>query len=51
MKNRIGYLYVIITCFIWGRVYIARKYSLATIGPHTVLCIRYLVAGACLAVI
>ena len=51
MKNRIGYLYVIITCFIWGSVYIASKYALASIGPLTVLCIRYLVAGACLAVL
>ena len=45
------YLYVIITCFIWGSVYIASKYALASIGPLTVLCIRYLVAGACLAVL
>lgn len=51
MKNRIGYLYLVITCCIWGSVYIASKYALASIGPLMVLCLRYLVAGVCLTVL
>ena len=51
MKNRIGYLYLVITTFIWGSVYIASKYALETMGPVTVLCVRYVVAGAALCIL
>lgn len=51
MKNHIGYLYVTITCFIWGSVYIASKYAMAAMGPVTVLCFRYVVAGISLAIL
>lgn len=51
MKNRIGYLYLVVTCFIWGSVYIASKYALASMGPLSVLCFRYVVAGVCLSIL
>ena len=48
MKNRIGYLYLVMTCFIWGSIYIAGKYALSVLGPVTVVFIRYLVSLICL---
>ena len=49
MKNHIGYLYLVITCFIWGSIYIVSKYAMMAMGPLTLLGIRYLVAVVCLA--
>lgn len=48
MNKRIGYLYLVITCFIWGSVYIAGKYALSAMGPFTVLGFRYVVSALAL---
>jgi len=36
--------------FIWGTTYLANLYAIKSIPPFTVSCIRYLSAGAVLAV-
>ena len=51
MKQKAGYLYLFITFFCWGSIYVASKYALAVMGPITVSFCRYLVSVVCLAVI
>lgn len=48
MKQNIGYLYLIITCVIWGSIYVVSKYALAALGPVTVLCFRFVVSVLCM---
>lgn len=48
MKQKIGYLYLLITFFIWGSLYVISKYALASIPPVTVLLFRYIIAIAVL---
>lgn len=47
-KFNVGYLYLLITFFCWGSIYIVSKYALAVMGPITVCCIRYAVSIVCL---
>jgi drug/metabolite transporter (DMT)-like permease len=51
MKGKIGYVYLCITFFCWGSIYIVAKYALAEMGPITVSLCRYLVSVICLAII
>ncbi|MDO5518729.1 MAG: DMT family transporter [Clostridium sp.] len=44
MKQKAGYLYLLITFFIWGSLYVISKYALASIPPVTVLLLRYIIA-------
>lgn len=46
--NNIGYLYLLITFFCWGSIYVVSKYALAVMGPVTVSFCRYLVSVVCL---
>ena len=48
MKRNAGYLYLLITFFCWGSIYVVSKYALAVMGPVTVSCCRYLVSVVCL---
>ena len=44
MKRNAGYLYLLITFFCWGSIYVVSKYALAVMGPVTVSFCRYLVS-------
>ena len=48
MKRNAGYLYLLITFFCWGSIYVVSKYALAVMGPVTVSFCRYLVSVVCL---
>ena len=48
MKRNAGYLYLLITFFCWGSIYVVSKYALAVTGPVTVSFCRYLVSVVCL---
>ena len=48
MKRNEGYLYLLITFFCWGSIYVVSKYALAVMGPVTVSFCRYLVSVVCL---
>ncbi len=47
-KFNAGYLYLLITFFCWGSIYIVSKYALAVMGPITVCFCRYAVSIVCL---
>lgn len=47
-KFNVGYLYLLITFFCWGSIYIVSKYALAVMGPITVCFCRYAVSIVCL---
>lgn len=51
MKKNIGYLYLFITFFIWGSIYVVSKFALDVMAPFMVLLLRYLVSVLCLAVL
>ena len=38
MKRNAGYLFLLITFFCWGSIYIVSKYALAVMGPVTAEC-------------
>ena len=44
MKRNAGYLFLLITFFCWGSIYIVSKYALAVMGPVTVGMCRYAVS-------
>ena len=48
MKRNAGYLFLLITFFCWGSIYIVSKYALAVMGPVTVGMCRYAVSVLCL---
>ncbi len=48
MKRNAGYLYLLITFFCWGSIYVVSKYALAVMGPVTVSFCRYLISVICL---
>ena len=48
MKRNAGYLYLLITFFCWGSIYVVSKYALEVLGPVTVSFCRYLVSVVCL---
>ena len=48
MKRNAGYLFLLITFFCWGNIYIVSKYALAVMGPVTVGMCRYAVSVLCL---
>lgn len=48
MKRNAGYLYLLITFFCWGSIYVVSKYALVVMGPVTVSFCRYLVSVVCL---
>ena len=48
MKRNAGYLYLLITFFCWGSIYVVSKYALGVMGPVTVSFCRYLVSVVCL---
>ena len=48
MKRNAGYLYLLITFFCWGSIYVVSKYALEVMGPVTVSFCRYLVSVVCL---
>ena len=48
MKRNAGYLFLLITFFCWGSIYIVSKYALAVMGPVTVGMCRYDVSVLCL---
>lgn len=41
MKKNIGYIYLLLTFFIWGSLYVAAKFAMADIPPLAVLALRY----------
>ena len=48
MKRNVGYLYLLITFFCWGSIYVVSKYALEVMGPVTVSFCRYGIALICL---
>lgn len=50
-KRKLGYLCTIVTCFIWGSIYVASKIALQAISPVEVLFFRYLVGIISLSVL
>ena len=48
MKRNAGYLYLLITFFCWGSIYVVSKYALAVMGPVTVSFCRYAISVICL---
>lgn len=49
MKNRnAAYLYLLVTFFAWGSLYVVSKFVLGKVPPFTVSFIRYLIAGTAL---
>ncbi len=47
-KFNVGYLYLLVTFFCWGSIYIVSKYALAVMGPITVCFCRYAISIVCL---
>ena len=47
-KSSSGYLYLLITFFCWGSIYVVSKYALAVMGPVTVSLCRYAISVVCL---
>lgn len=41
MNKTTGYIYLVLTFFIWGSLYVAAKYAMAQIPPLLVLAVRY----------
>lgn len=51
MKKKTGYIYLFITFFIWGSIYVVSKFVLDVMAPFMLLLVRYLVSVAALAVL
>lgn len=51
MKKKIGYIYLFITFFIWGSIYVVSKFALDVMAPFMLLLIRYVVSVAALTVL
>ena len=51
MKKKTGYIYLFITFFIWGSIYVVSKFALDVMAPFMLLLVRYLVSVAALAVL
>ena len=47
-NKKIAYLYLLITFFAWGSLYVVSKFVLGKIPPITILLLRYLIAGTVL---
>ena len=43
MKKKIGYIYLFITFFIWGSIYVVSKFALDVMAPFMLLLIRYVI--------
>ena len=41
MEKRLGYIYLILTFFLWGSLYVAAKYAMTAMTPMFLLTIRY----------
>ena len=41
MDKRLGYVYLILTFFLWGSLYVAAKYAMTSVTPMFLLMIRY----------
>lgn len=41
MKKKLGYIYLILTFFLWGSLFVAAKYAMRAVTPMFLLMIRY----------